>query len=186
MVINSKQVTSSVNSGGKYAALVHTHSISDVNGLQDILDSLETGDVTVTIESVEGLQSALDSKQAKGNYLVPADLNGYAQEADLDGKADTDHGHEVSDVNGLQGLLDGKQPSGSYATAAQGAKADTAVQPGDLGTAASTDATAYATAAQGAKADTAVQPNDLPWTPTETAWNELVQRVEALEAGVPE
>ena len=66
-----------------------------------------------------------------------------------------------------------------FAGAAQGAKADTAVQPADLapvatsgiygdlvgvpvlGTAASTDATAYATAAQGAKADTAVQPADL-------------------------
>ena len=67
----------------------------------------------------------------------------------------------------------------AFAGAAQGAKADTAVQPADLapvatsgsygdlvgvpvlGTAASTDATAYATAAQGAKADTAVQPADL-------------------------
>jgi hypothetical protein len=35
--------------------------------------------------------------------------------------------------------------------------ANTAVQPGDLGTAAATDATAYATAAQGALADSAVQ-----------------------------
>lgn len=163
MVINTKQVTSSVNSGGKYAALVHTHSISDVDGLQGILDSLETGDVT--IESVDGLQAALDSKQAKGDYLVPDDLNGYAKEADLDGKADTGHGHAVSDVSGLQGLLDGKQPSGNYAAAEHNHDGD------------------YATAAQGTKADTAVQPNDLPWTPTETAWNALVARVEALESG---
>ncbi len=41
------------------------------------------------------------------------------------------------------------------------ALADTATQPGDLGTAAATAATDYATAAQGAKADTAVQPADL-------------------------
>ena len=43
-----------------------------------------------------------------------------------------------------------------YATAAQGAKADSAVQPGDLpafGTAATTDSDEYATAAQGALAD---------------------------------
>jgi len=63
----------------------------------------------------------------------------------------------------------------AFATAAQGALADTATQPGDLatvatsglysdltalptlGTAAATDATAYATAAQGALADTALQ-----------------------------
>lgn len=70
---------------------------------------------------------------------------------------------------------------GDYATAAQGTKADSAVQPADLGTAASTDTTAYATAAQGAKADSALQEGDLPWTPTEPDWNALVARVEALE-----
>lgn len=45
----------------------------------------------------------------------------------------------------------------AYATAAQGGKADTAVQPGDLGTAASANVEDFATAAQGGKADTAVQ-----------------------------
>jgi hypothetical protein len=40
--------------------------------------------------------------------------------------------------------------------------ADTAVQPGDLGTAATADATDFATAAQGELADSAVQPGDLP------------------------
>jgi hypothetical protein len=49
----------------------------------------------------------------------------------------------------------------AFATAAQGTKADTAVQPGDLGTAATADAGDFATAAQGTKADTAVQPEDL-------------------------
>lgn len=65
------------------------------------------------------------------------------------------------------------------ATSAQGALADSAVQPGDLaavatsgdyddlinlptlGTAAATDATDYATAAQGATADSALQPGDI-------------------------
>lgn len=45
----------------------------------------------------------------------------------------------------------------TFATAAQGAKADTAVQPGDLGTAAEANVEDFATAAQGEKADTAVQ-----------------------------
>jgi hypothetical protein len=35
----------------------------------------------------------------------------------------------VGDVTGLQAALDGKQAAGSYATAAQGALAETAVQP---------------------------------------------------------
>lgn len=43
------------------------------------------------------------------------------------------------------------------ATAAQGALAASAVQPGDLGTAAAQNAEAFATAAQGALADTAIQ-----------------------------
>ena len=45
-----------------------------------------------------------------------------------------------------------------FATAAQGQLADTAVQPGDLGTAAQADTGDFATAAQGQLADTALQP----------------------------
>ena len=74
---------------------------------------------------------------------------------------------------------------GDFATATQGSAADTAVQPGDLatvattgayddltgrptlGTAAAQPSTAFATAAQGAKADSAVQPAALTsYTPT--------------------
>src|SRR5690554_4074283 len=46
---------------------------------------------------------------------------------------------------------------GAFATAAQGALAESAVQPGDLGTAAAQDVGAFATAAQGTLADTALQ-----------------------------
>lgn len=77
--------------------------------------------------------------------------------------------------------------STDYATAAQGALADTATQPADLatvattgaysdltgkptlGTAAATASTDYATAAQGTLADSAVQPNDSPTLGTITA-----------------
>src|SRR5690625_2951531 len=48
-----------------------------------------------------------------------------------------------------------------YATAAQGDKADSAIQPGDIGTAAEKNTGYFATAAQGSKADSAVQPADL-------------------------
>jgi len=60
----------------------------------------------------------------------------------------------------VEALVDTINPAG-FATAAQGAKADSAVQPGDLGTAAAMDGADFATAAQGAKADSAVQPGDL-------------------------
>lgn len=88
--------------------------------------------------------------------------------------------------------------SNAYATAAQGSKADTAVQPGQLarvatsgayadlagkpalGTAAATNATAYATAQQGAKADTAVQPSQLAAVATSGAYIDLKGRPSAL------
>lgn len=81
--------------------------------------------------------------------------------------------------------------STDYATASQGAKADTAVQPASLstvattgaysdlsgkptlGTAAATNSTAYATSAQGAKADTAVQPGSLATVATTGVYNDL-------------
>jgi hypothetical protein len=79
----------------------------------------------------------------------------------------------------------------SKATSAQGAKADSAVQPGDLatvatsgnyndligsptlGTVAATDTTAYATAAQGVLADTAVQPAALATVATSGSYTHL-------------
>lgn len=51
----------------------------------------------------------------------------------LNSKAETLHSHAIANVTGLQNALDGKQPAGSYATAAQGAKADTALQPAAIG-----------------------------------------------------
>jgi hypothetical protein len=57
--------------------------------------------------------------------------------------------------------FDAVEQEGEYATAAQGALADTALQPEDVGTAAYNATGDFATAAQGALADTAVQPGDL-------------------------
>jgi hypothetical protein len=55
---------------------------------------------------------------------------GYTPDAPTAPRTPTAHTHAVADVTGLQSALDGKQAAGSYATAAQGAKADTALQPG--------------------------------------------------------
>ena len=64
----------------------------------------------------------------------------------------------------------------AYATAAQGAKADTATQPEDLGTAAAEDVGYFATAAQGALADSAVQPGDLATVATTGSYNDLTDK----------
>lgn len=53
------------------------------------------------------------------------------------------------------------QDIGDFASAAQGTLADSAVQPADLGTASAEDLAYFATAAQGAKADSAVQPFEI-------------------------
>jgi len=68
----------------------------------------------------------------------------------------------------------------AFATAAQGALADSATQPGDLGTAAAADATDFATAAQGALAATAVQPAALADPALSAA---LAPLVAALKSG---
>ena len=60
-----------------------------------------------------------------------------------------------------------------YATAAQGALADTAVQPAAIGTAAAEDVGFFATAAQGALAATATQPADLATVATTGAYTDL-------------
>lgn len=66
----------------------------------------------------------------------------------------------------VQGVVDqlgtaANEDASSFATAAQGDKADSAVQPGALGTAAAQAVEYFATADQGTKADTAVQPDAL-------------------------
>jgi hypothetical protein len=98
----------------------------------------------------------------------------------------------TSDISGLGTAA--VTASTDYATAAQGALADSATQPGDLttvaisgdyadltnkptlGTAAATDSTAYATAAQGTLADSATQPGDLSTVATSGSYNDLTNK----------
>jgi hypothetical protein len=95
----------------------------------------------------------------------------------------------IAEVNGLGTAA--TEDIGDFATAAQGALADSAVQPGDLATVATTGAyadlsgkptlgtaaaaatTDFATAAQGSLADSAVQPGDLATVATTGAYADL-------------
>lgn len=78
------------------------------------------------VTEVSGLQAVLDGKQASGSYALTTDPRF------TDARPPTAHTHTVANVTGLQAAIDGKQASGSYASGAQGAKADTAVQPAGL------------------------------------------------------
>lgn len=98
-----------------------------------------------------------------GDELLPLVQDGATRKATVDdvreGLAHEVHTHELADIvdAGTAAAADVED----FATAAQGVKADTAVQPGDIGTAATHATSYFATAAQGAKADTAVQPGDI-------------------------
>jgi len=109
----------------------------------------------------------------------------------------------VTSVNGQQGAVVLSAADVGAATTAQGALADSAVQPGDLatvatsgaysdltgtptlGTAASTDSTDYATAAQGTTADTAVQPGDLATVATSGSYSDLTNQP-TIPAALPD
>ena len=87
-------VTGSITEGGtslssKYAAKSHSHSVSDVTGLQSALDGKAASSHTHTVSDVTGLQDSLDAKAALS------------------------HTHGMSDVTGLQDALDAKADAGS-------------------------------------------------------------------------
>ena len=149
---------------------------------------------------LDGIEAGATADQTgaeiKSLYEAEADTNAFT-DADASKLSGIEAGAEVNvnaDWNSVSGdsFIQNKPTLGTaaatdlsdYATAAQGTKADSAIQPGDLstvattgaygdltdaptlGTAASTDSTDYATAAQGTKADSAVQPGDpLPLLP---------------------
>jgi hypothetical protein len=95
----------------------------------------EVADLRADLEAI-GSGADLAAVATSGQY---ADLLGLpslfdGSWASLTGKPLTftpsAHTHVITDVTGLQTALDGKQAAGSYASAAQGALAATALQPG--------------------------------------------------------
>ena len=86
-------VTGSITEGGtslssKYATKSHSHSVSDVTGLQSALNGKAARSHTHGMSDVTGLQNALDGKAALSHTHGMSDVTGL-QEA-LDAKADAD------------------------------------------------------------------------------------------------
>ena len=86
-------VTGSITEGGtslssKYAAKSHSHSVSDVTGLQSALDGKAASSHTHAVSDVTGLQDSLDAKAALSHSHAMSDVTGL-QDA-LDAKADAD------------------------------------------------------------------------------------------------
>ena len=86
-------VTGSITEGGtslssKYAAKSHSHSVSDVTGLQSALNGKAASSHTHAVSDVTGLQDSLDAKAALSHTHGMSDVTGL-QDA-LDAKADAD------------------------------------------------------------------------------------------------
>lgn len=117
-----------------------------------------------------------DAGTLTGDEQIPVVQDGATRKTTVDdirdGLSSEGHTHVLADIVDA-GTAAGAD-IGDFATAAQGAKADTAVQPEDLGTAAAADTGDFATAAQGAKADTAVQPEDLADVATSGDYTDLI------------
>lgn len=87
----------------------HSHVISDVTGLQSVLDAKAAAAHTHPISEVTGLQTSLDGKAATAHGHTISDVT--SLQSSLDGKAATSHAHPISDVTNLQTSLDGKAAS---------------------------------------------------------------------------
>lgn len=101
-----------------------------------------------------------DANALAGSEFLPVVQDNATRKATVTalrtGLAPSVHNHTLSQITDAGTAA--SRNTEYFATAAQGAKADTALQHDDMGSAAFESAGAFATAAQGAKADTALQP----------------------------
>lgn len=126
-----------------------------------------------TTKKISELPTAVTPLQ--GDEIIPLVQDNATRRATVDevreGLADESHTHVLADI--ADAGTAAASNVGDFATAAQGATADTALQPADVGSAAYNDTGDFATAAQGAKADTAVQPGDLAPVATSGDYGDL-------------
>ena len=114
---------------GSYAAATHTHDdrYYTESEIDTKLSGLPVSGHTHTIANVTGLQTALDGKQASGNYapatgIAPSAITGTAvitTDSRLsDARTPTSHTHDDRYYQKTETniLLDGKQSLGSYVT----------------------------------------------------------------------
>lgn len=121
----------------KYPPMDHRHHVNDIDGLSS------TGEVSI---------SSWNDITDKPSTFPPSS-----------------HTHSINDVTSLQAALDSKASDShdhEYATTQQGTLADSAVQPGDLSTVATT----------GSYADLANVPTTFPSAPHNHTWTEVTDK----------
>jgi Phage tail repeat like len=101
--------------GADKANSFHTHPISDIDGLQTIINNLQNANGTLSqtfyahthaIVDVTGLQTILDNKADIGHAHTVANVSGL--QTILDAKSSVGHNHDVINITGLQAALDTK------------------------------------------------------------------------------
>jgi hypothetical protein len=101
--------------GADKANSFHTHPISDIDGLQTIINNLQNANGTLSqtfyahthaIVDVTGLQTILDNKAGIAHAHTVANVSGL--QTILDAKSSVGHNHDVINITGLQAALDTK------------------------------------------------------------------------------
>ena len=162
-------------SDGDYATAIHTHTKSDITDFSDG-DYATAAQGTLADSAIQPADLATVATTGAYSDLSGLPTLGTAAATSSTDYATASHTHTLSDITDAGTAAAANTTD--FATAAQGALADSAIQPADLatvattgaysdltglptlGTAAATDSTAYATAAQGALADSALQSGD--------------------------
>lgn len=91
------------------ANTVHTHEISDVNGLSSALSGKANSSHSHAMSDITWLTSALSGKADSSHTHAISDITGLSDA--LDSKASSVHSHAISDITGLQSALDWKANS---------------------------------------------------------------------------
>ena len=173
-------------------------ALDTATGFVRITGDTMTGDLTVpniiTAGNVDGRDVSADGTKLDG-IEAGADITDVTNVAAAGAAMTANNLSDLASATTARGNLGlgtaATTAATDYATAAQGALADTATQPADLatvattgayadlsgkptlGTAAATASTDYATAAQGTLADTAIQSADLATVATTGAYSDL-------------
>ena len=90
----------------KFAAIGHTHAISDVIDLQSTLNGKAASSHTHTIANVSGLQTALDGK-------APSKIGNASLVTVVNGKANSEHTHSTLNKDGMSVILGPKGADGT-------------------------------------------------------------------------
>ena len=134
------------------------------------------GDITGTLSDQTDLQSALNAKQDTLTAGTNINISGSTISA-TDTTYTGSDGVTLTGTNftnsGVRAVASGST-NGTISVNTNGTSADVAVT--GLGSAAYTSSSDYATAAQGGKADTAVQPGDLATVATTGSYNDLLNK----------